>query len=98
MRWRPSLSKTLIARCGDSFHESVVDGLKVFEFGSVALKTYLPDGDIDVGVYFRGSFDTLWIPSIMKILEKQEAIPKELPINVNSVDWIHAEVRRLTES
>lgn len=34
---------------------------QVFEFGSVALKTYLPDGDIDVGMFFHHGYDPQWL-------------------------------------
>lgn len=64
----------------------------MFEFGSVALKTYLPDGDVDVGVYFNERIDSMWIPSFMKLLEQQDGSLESLPVSVDKMDWIHAEV------
>ena len=65
---------------------------QVFDFGSVALKTYLPDGDVDVGVFFHERFDAPWIPTFMKLLEQQQGSVESLPVSVDKMDWIHAEV------
>lgn len=63
----------------------------MFEFGSVALRTYLPDGDIDCAIFFHGEFDPLWIPTLLGALHK-EAQESDSEFPLNNVNWINAEV------
>ncbi|MCO5571562.1 hypothetical protein L7F22_025306 [Adiantum nelumboides] len=71
-------------------------GCKVFSFGSVPLKTYLPDGDIDLtAIGSSPQFDQnyrAWTEAVCKVLEHEERI------HVKEVKCIHAEVITRTGS
>ncbi|KAG0467477.1 hypothetical protein HPP92_019057 [Vanilla planifolia] len=65
---------------------------EVFPFGSVPLKTYLPDGDIDLTVItFLNSEDTL-VTELCSVLEL-EGHNKDARFEVKDVQYIHAEVK-----
>ncbi|XP_020101422.1 uncharacterized protein LOC109719259 isoform X2 [Ananas comosus] len=64
----------------------------VFPFGSVPLKTYLPDGDIDLtAVGVPNSEDSL-ANSVRSVLEFEEQ-NKDAEFEVKDVQYIHAEVK-----
>lgn len=65
-----------------------------FLFGSVPLKTYLPDGDIDVALVQRSgaSRRETWAPTLAASLERAAADPA-CPFVVRDVTIVHAEVR-----
>uniref|UniRef100_A0ACD5XKC9 Uncharacterized protein n=1 Tax=Avena sativa TaxID=4498 RepID=A0ACD5XKC9_AVESA len=67
-------------------------GCEVFVFGSVPLKTYLPDGDIDLTVIGNTSCDGTLIDDIYSILGsgKQET---DAEFEVKDLEHIDAEVR-----
>ncbi|KAL0924856.1 hypothetical protein M5K25_005714 [Dendrobium thyrsiflorum] len=65
----------------------------VFTFGSVPLKTYLPDGDIDLTVFSNSEYtkDT-WANAVLKVLENEKEI-EDAEFRVMEVKYIHAEVK-----
>lgn len=64
-------------------------------FGSVPLKTYLPDGDIDLSVFqFKGnSLRDSWTSKLCSVLEHEQRDPYA-SFRVKDVQVIHAEVRQ----
>ncbi|XP_030540915.2 uncharacterized protein LOC115748547 [Rhodamnia argentea] len=66
---------------------------KVFTFGSVPLKTYLPDGDIDLSA-FSSSQDLkdTWAHQVRDMLESEEK-NEEAEFRVKEVQYIQAEVK-----
>ncbi|KAF8032457.1 hypothetical protein BT93_D1390 [Corymbia citriodora subsp. variegata] len=77
--------RSLITKCFPS--------CKVFTFGSVPLKTYLPDGDIDLSAFSssRELKDT-WAHQVRDMLESEEKNEKA-PFRVKEVQYIQAEVK-----
>ncbi|GJP55030.1 hypothetical protein CLOM_g14018 [Closterium sp. NIES-68] len=74
----------LISRCFDC---------QVFMFGSVPLKTYLPDGDIDLTAFSRGlAVNDAWVHDVQAILKREERNADAL-FQVKEVQYIHAEVK-----
>jgi DNA polymerase sigma len=65
---------------------------QVVTFGSVPLKTYLPDGDIDLTAFSLNHVqkDT-WAEDVHRILEKAEQ-NSDSEFRVKEVQLIHAEV------
>jgi hypothetical protein len=66
--------------------------LQVFTFGSVPLKTYLPDGDIDVAAF--GNNEELkfnWANLVRDALEREEK-SENAEFCVKEVQYIQAEV------
>ncbi|XP_072997261.1 uncharacterized protein [Typha latifolia] len=67
-------------------------GSEVFPFGSVPLKTYLPDGDIDLTAFgIQNSEDSL-ANDVHAVLELEEH-NKDSEFEVKDVQYIHAEVK-----
>lgn len=68
-------------------------GCEVFPFGSVPLKTYLPDGDIDLTAFGNGAFgeDTL-AKDVFSVLEAEDKNPASEFV-VKDVQYIRAEVK-----
>ncbi|KAG8093499.1 hypothetical protein GUJ93_ZPchr0012g22049 [Zizania palustris] len=66
-------------------------GCEVFPFGSVPLKTYLPDGDIDLTA-FGYSSDEILAKEVQAVLESEER-RKDAEFEVKDVQYIHAEVK-----
>lgn len=66
---------------------------KVFTFGSVPLKTYLPDGDIDLSAFSTSqeSKDT-WAHQVRDMLESEEK-NENAEFRVKEVQYIQAEVK-----
>ena len=66
--------------------------LQVFTFGSVPLKTYLPDGDIDV-IAFGNSEELkeIWANLVRDALEREEK-SENAEFHVKEVQYIQAEV------
>jgi DNA polymerase sigma len=66
---------------------------QVVTFGSVPLKTYLPDGDIDLTAFSLNHVqkDT-WAEDVHRILEKAEQ-NSDSEFRVKEVQLIHAEVK-----
>ena len=69
--------------------------VQAFMFGSVPLKTYLPDGDIDMAVFqsHGPSVRDSWTTKLGAVLEA-EARSQSTRFRVKDVQVIHAEVRR----
>ncbi|KAM0829060.1 hypothetical protein ACQ4PT_067111 [Festuca glaucescens] len=67
-------------------------GCEVFVFGSVPLKTYLPDGDIDLTVIGNTSCDSTFIDDIYYILGSGEQ-NTDAEFEVKDLEHIDAEVR-----
>ncbi|XP_062198371.1 uncharacterized protein LOC133901096 isoform X2 [Phragmites australis] len=67
-------------------------GCQVFPFGSVPLKTYLPDGDIDLTAFGPASSDENLANEIRGILESEEK-RKDAEFEVKDVQYINAEVK-----
>ena len=77
--------------------------VEVFEFGSVPLRTYLPDGDIDLCLFSFGTpLPEAWIEVLREELERVIAkggstsgSGSKPPFVITEVTLIHAEVRLL---
>ena len=60
-------------------------------FGSVPLRTYLPDGDIDLTALYSGPPMNSWTDKLRDILHAEEKNPLA-EFSVRDVQTIHAEV------
>ncbi|XP_014757313.1 uncharacterized protein LOC100840351 isoform X2 [Brachypodium distachyon] len=67
-------------------------GCQVFPFGSVPLKTYLPDGDIDLTAFGSTYSDESLANEVRAILEAEER-REDAEFEVKDVQYIHAEVK-----
>ncbi|XP_062202180.1 uncharacterized protein LOC133904707 [Phragmites australis] len=67
-------------------------GCQVFPFGSVPLKTYLPDGDIDLTAFGSAVSDENLANEVHAILESEEQ-RKDCEFEVKDVQYINAEVK-----
>ncbi|KAK1271818.1 hypothetical protein QJS04_geneDACA005863 [Acorus gramineus] len=67
-------------------------GSDVFPFGSVPLKTYLPDGDIDLTAVCNSGFEESLAIDVRSVLEAEEQ-NKDSEFEVKDVQYIHAEVK-----
>jgi hypothetical protein len=66
---------------------------EVFTFGSVPLKTYLPDGDIDVTAFSKNqNLKETWADEVRDMLESEEK-SAAAEFRVKEVQYIQAEVR-----
>lgn len=66
--------------------------LQVFTFGSVPLKTYLPDGDIDLTAFCKSqSLKDSWAGKVRDILISEEK-NENAEFHVKEVQYIQAEV------
>ncbi|OEL19270.1 hypothetical protein BAE44_0019711 [Dichanthelium oligosanthes] len=65
---------------------------QVFAFGSVPLKTYLPDGDIDLTVLGNTSYESNLVNDVSCILESEEQ-NSDAEFVVKDLERINAEVR-----
>lgn len=69
-----------------------INVLQVFKFGSVPLKTYLPDGDIDLTAFsHHQELRDTWASDVQTVLEYEEQ-RKDAECRVSKVQCIHAEV------
>ncbi|XP_040385834.1 uncharacterized protein LOC102710836 isoform X3 [Oryza brachyantha] len=66
-------------------------GCEVIAFGSVPLKSYLPDGDIDITVLGNTALDSTYISDVHSILESEQDSGTELEIK--GLQFINAEVK-----
>uniref|UniRef100_A0A6M2EB79 Uncharacterized protein n=1 Tax=Populus davidiana TaxID=266767 RepID=A0A6M2EB79_9ROSI len=64
--------------------------VEVFAFGSVPLKTYLPDGDIDLMVLSHQNMEEELARGVCTLLQREELDPE---FQVNDVQYIHAQVK-----
>ncbi|KAL9334693.1 hypothetical protein Peur_071874 [Populus x canadensis] len=66
---------------------------QVFAFGSVPLKTYLPDGDIDITVFTESQdLKKTWADEVKDILQHEEK-SENAEFHVKEVQYIQAEVK-----
>lgn len=66
--------------------------MQVFTFGSVPLKTYLPDGDIDLTAFSKNqNLKETWAHQVRDMLENEEKNEKA-EFHVKEVQYIQAEV------
>ena len=73
----------------DSLIRRTIGAAEVFCHGSFALKTYLPDADLDVSAFFSKSNDDSWIHRLMSALLQEAAggtTPPQLPSGPSSKD------------
>lgn len=71
---------------------------QVSTFGSVPLKTYLPDGDIDVVAFASGQpFRSQWANEVRAALDREEK-KQQAEFRVREVQFIQAEVRGTSSS
>ena len=70
--------------------------VKAFTYGSVPLKTYLPDGDIDLAIFQNKrspqQLRDTWFIQLSNFLQREEHNPTAY-FRVREVHVIHAEVR-----
>lgn len=69
--------------------------LQVFPFGSVPLKTYLPDGDIDLTAFGGLNVEEALATDVCSILEREEQ-NKAAEFVVKDVQLIRAEVSAIS--
>ncbi|KAM1653394.1 hypothetical protein ACFX15_005608 [Malus domestica] len=67
-------------------------GCQVFPYGSVPLKTYLPDGDIDMTVFGSANIDEVFATDVYAIMKGEEN-NEASPFHVKDVHYIDAEVK-----
>ena len=66
---------------------------QVFTFGSVPLKTYLPDGDIDLTAFSTNqNLKDTWAHQVRDMLENEEQ-NENAEFRVKEVQYIQAEVK-----
>ncbi|KAL0223185.1 hypothetical protein P9112_002575 [Eukaryota sp. TZLM1-RC] len=72
-------------------------GAHVYQFGSVPLKTYLPDADIDIGCFVKGSStDASWLTKLQQVLVTESSRKHPRPqLQVSNVIYVNAEVKVL---
>lgn len=63
--------------------------IQVFSFGSVPLKTYLPDGDIDLTVLTKQNMEDKFFEKLYDMLKSEEG---ESEFHVTDVQFIPAQV------
>lgn len=69
--------------------------LQVFTFGSVPLKTYLPDGDIDLTAFSKNqNLKDAWAHQVHDMLQNEEK-DENAEFHVKEVQYIQAEVGSL---
>lgn len=66
--------------------------LQVFSFGSVPLKTYLPDGDIDLTVLTKKNMEDKFFQTLYDMLKSEEEEEGESEFHVTDVQFIPAQV------
>ena len=71
--------------------DKILDFLQVFPYGSVPLKTYLPDGDIDLTA-FGGAHVEDTLADKMRSVLKEEEVNTDAEFVVKDVQLIRAEV------
>lgn len=70
--------------------------VQVFTFGSVPLKTYLPDGDIDLTAFSKNqNLKETWAHQVRDMLESEEK-NENAEFRVKEVQYIKAEVGPLS--
>ncbi|XWS35401.1 hypothetical protein CRYUN_Cryun21dG0123200 [Craigia yunnanensis] len=67
-------------------------GFEIFPFGSVPLKTYLPDGDIDLTAFGGQNFEEALANDVCSVLEREDH-NKAAEFVVKDVQLIRAEVK-----
>ncbi len=74
--------------------QALLAQVEAFMFGSVPLKTYLPDGDIDLSVFQSkgSSLRDTWTTKLSSVLEDEQRDPYAA-FKVRDVQVIHAEVQ-----
>ncbi|XP_073113430.1 uncharacterized protein [Elaeis guineensis] len=65
---------------------------EVFPFGSVPLKTYLPDGDIDLTLFYGPNSDGNLVHDVLSIIQAQEN-SEDARFEIKDVQYINAEVQ-----
>eukprot|EP00210_Caulerpa_lentillifera_P004490 g4284.t1 len=82
--------RRLIVKCFQPDHK-----VEAFMFGSVPLRTYLPDGDIDVSIFCEAKgLQETWCDKLSTILENEAENP-DAEFKVTNVSLINAEVKLL---
>uniref|UniRef100_A0A2P2KFE7 Uncharacterized protein MANES_09G116700 n=1 Tax=Rhizophora mucronata TaxID=61149 RepID=A0A2P2KFE7_RHIMU len=66
-------------------------GIQVFPYGSVPLKTYLPDGDIDLTAISSPAFEDAMVTDVYAVLRGEEH-NEDAPYEIKDVHHIDAEV------
>ncbi|XP_048490119.1 uncharacterized protein LOC104898183 isoform X2 [Beta vulgaris subsp. vulgaris] len=69
-------------------------GCEIYPFGSVPLKTYLPDGDIDLTAFCGFNLEEAFANDVFSVLEAEDHNPAAEFV-VKDVQYIRAEVDRL---
>uniref|UniRef100_A0A0E0MLD5 PAP/OAS1 substrate-binding-related domain-containing protein n=1 Tax=Oryza punctata TaxID=4537 RepID=A0A0E0MLD5_ORYPU len=67
-------------------------GCEVIAFGSVPLKSYLPDGDVDITVFGNTALDGTCISDVYSILESEEQ-DSGAELEIKGLHFINAEVK-----
>ncbi|KAJ8543569.1 hypothetical protein K7X08_006092 [Anisodus acutangulus] len=67
-------------------------GCEVFSYGSVPLKTYLPDGDIDLTVFSSPVIEETLARDVLAVLQEEE-LKENIEYDVKDPQFIDAEVK-----
>lgn len=67
-------------------------GFEVFPYGSVPLKTFLPDGDIDLTVLHNPCAEESWVSDVLSVLQAEEQ-NEYAEYEVKDTQFIDAEVK-----
>eukprot|EP00004_Rigifila_ramosa_P017213 TRINITY_DN4164_c0_g1_i1.p1 TRINITY_DN4164_c0_g1~~TRINITY_DN4164_c0_g1_i1.p1 ORF type:complete len:1108 (-),score=148.62 TRINITY_DN4164_c0_g1_i1:35-3028(-) len=70
------------------------DTAEVMPYGSLPLKTYLPDGDVDLEVFVSGRTATTWLSDVKATLERVAANPVGR-YKLHNINFINAEIKIL---
>jgi hypothetical protein len=73
--------------------------VNAYMFGSVPLRTYLPDGDIDLSVFcsqdVAQSMRDTWALKLQSVIEQEQRSNSSAPYKIGDVTVINAEVREI---
>ncbi|CAN6206478.1 unnamed protein product [Urochloa humidicola] len=67
-------------------------GCEVFAFGSVPLRTYLPDGDVDITVLGNTWLNSTFIDDVRRVLESEQE-NSDAEFKLTGLQFINAEVK-----
>jgi hypothetical protein len=80
-----------------AFIENIIKkaiGAEVYAHGSYALKTYLPDADLDVSAFFSKALNTSWVQRVVNALCQEANVAATDPrFAVRSVTFVNADTR-----
>lgn len=92
------LSNSLLAPCFAACLGCCLQ-VNAYMFGSVPLRTYLPDGDIDLSVFcsqeVAQSVRDTWALKLQSVIEQEQRSNSNAPYKIGDVTVINAEVGQM---